>query len=187
MSKILFKNKLHIIYSVLLIVGIIIDVNSANDDILLKLKVERDIISSAIESINMINKSKLVAINSTTSDSMLLYADLLKMLDSPDLLKLNSNKQNELMTSCINAHRIFIKDSKIRIKDNLDLITELKEVYPDIFKESFCIDSFSRYTETLSAIDNMKSDSADIYEIIKMIIMSDRIFSVDINDFKAVK
>jgi hypothetical protein len=172
---------------ILLQLLVILDARSSNIELLSKLKIEKDIISAAIESINMINKSKLVSINSTTSESMLAYADLLMTLDSPGLLNENQNKLNDLMNYCTNAHRIYIKDSNTRIKDNLDLISELKEVYPDIFKSSFCIDSISKYTETVSAIEKFKSDGGDIYEIIKLIIMSDRTFALDINDFKTEK
>ncbi len=182
-NKILSKSFLILI----LLLILIIDAHTSNTELLSRLKIEKDIISSAIESINMINKSKLMAINSTTSESMLLYTELLKTLESSDLKKENVYKLNELMNSCMQAHRIFIKDSKIRINDNLDLISELKEFYPDIFKASFCIDSLSKYTEALTAIDKMKTDSLDIYEVIKLIIMSDRTFASDINDFKAIK
>ena len=182
-NKIICKQFLTLI----LLLMLIIDVRSANNELLSKLKIEKDIISAAIESISMINKAKLMAINSTTSESMLLYTELLKTLESPELIKENEYKLNEIMNSCIQAHRVFIADSKIRINDNLDLISELKEFYPDIFKSSFCIDSISKYTEALTAIDKMKTGSLDIYDVIKMIIMSDRTFASDINDFKAIK
>ncbi len=177
-------SKLFLTFILLLI--IILDARSSNTELLSKLKIEKDIISGAIESINMINKSKLMAINSTTSESMLLYSELLKTLESPDLIKENDYKLSELMNSCIQAHKVFIIDSKTRIQDNLDLISELKEFYPDIFKSTFCIDSISKYTEAVSAIDKMKSENLDIYDIIKLIIMSDRTFALDINDFKAI-
>lgn len=178
------KYKIHA--SVLILLWIIIPINSypAENELLSKLKIDRDIISSAIESINLINKSQLLSINSLTSDSMITYSELLKQLNSADLQKENVGKLYELYTACIKAHRNYIHESKTRIKDNLDLISELKEMYPDIFKSTFCIDSISKYNETLSVIEKNRNDETDIYEIIKLIIISDRTFAAEISEFK---
>jgi Leucine-rich repeat (LRR) protein len=181
------NKKIKISLSIFMILFLLPEVYSSNAELLSRLKIERDIISSAIEAIKMINKSQLISINSMTSESMLTYSDLLKSLDSPDLSKENINKLNILMNSCIDAHKIFINESKSRMKDNLDLIAELKETYPDIFNSSFCIDSTSKYTEAIAAINEFKSGNKDMYEIIQLIIISDRTFSVEMNDFKAIK